>query len=467
MVKKLNKKLDEFKKYIKSKNVAVIGLGISNTPLVKYLCNLGVGVTVFDRAAKEDVKDKIEMFEGFNVKFSLGKDYLSLLKGFDIIFKTPIVRPDIPELQEERARGAIVTSEMEVFVDLCPAEIFAVTGSDGKTTTTTLLYNILKETGFKCWLGGNIGMPLLDKIDEITANDKVVLELSSFQLHTMSKSPDISIVTNLSENHLDVHKSMNEYVEAKKNIFKFQNENNTVVLNYDNQITKIFAEQAKSNVMLFSRLNDIKIGATVVDGMVVYKNGEKTVPIVKVDDILLLGEHNVENYLAVVAATIKYTSPDVINKVATTFGTVEHRIEFVRELNGVKFYNDSIGTSPTRTIASVKSFKQKVILIAGGYDKKISYQPMGKICIEKVKGLVLMGQTAPIIQNVVVDEMSKHEEIKIPIVNVDSLESAVKKAYEMANDGDIVILSPASASFDMFKNFEVRGNEFKKLVYRL
>ncbi len=464
----MNTKLNEFKKWIKTKRVAVLGIGISNTPLIKYLAKLGVDITAFDKADREQLKETLNTLVGLDVKYVLGKDYLSELKGFDVIFKTPKIRFDIPELVRERERGAVVTSEMEVFVELCPAEIFAVTGSDGKTTTTTLIYNMLKEEGYRCWLGGNIGTPLLDKIDEIKETDKVVLELSSFQLHTMKKSPNIAVVTNLSPNHLDVHKSMEEYVDAKKNIFRYQCPNDKVVLNHDNSITKGFAKEAKGKVVFFSRTGRIDSGAVVENGKLVYKSSGKTLEIVSTDEILLPGEHNVENYLAATAAVIEHVKPETIKRVATTFKGVEHRIELAREIRGIKFYNDSIGTSPSRTMAGLKSFRQKVILIAGGYDKNIPYDEMGEIIAERVKCLVLMGATGPKIRDALLMEIENTGKGKdIPVFMCNTLEEAVQTAYENAVTGDVVLFSPASASFDMFKNFEERGNKFKEIVNSL
>ena len=464
----MNTKLDEYKIWIKTKKVAVLGIGISNTPLIKYLATLGVDITAFDRAEEEQLKETLNSLAGLNVKYNLGKDYLSELKGFDVIFKTPKIRFDIPELVKERERGAVVTSEMEVFVELCPAEIFGVTGSDGKTTTTTLIYNILKEEGYKCWLGGNIGTPLLDRIDEIKETDKVVLELSSFQLHTMKKSPNIAVVTNMAPNHLDVHKSMEEYVDAKKNIFRFQGSNDKVVLNYDNSITKSFAKETRSEVVYSSKAGQIDNGAVLENGKLLYKSNGKSLEIVSADEIVIPGEHNVENYLTAIAAVIEHVKPETIRQVATTFKGVEHRIELARELKGISFYNDSIGTSPSRTMAGLKSFKQKVILIAGGYDKNIPYDDMGEIIAERVKCLVLTGATGPKIRDALLKEVERSGKGRdIPILMCNSLEEAVQTAYENAVTGDVVLFSPASASFDMFKNFEERGNKFKEIVNNL
>lgn len=464
----MNKKLEQFKKDIRNKKVAVLGIGISNTPLIKYLAALGVDITAFDKSEESELKPVIEAFKGLNIKYSLGKHYLDNLNDFDIIFKTPKIRFDIPELVSERERGAVITSEMEVFCDLCPSKIFAVTGSDGKTTITTIIYLILKEQGYKCWLGGNIGTPLLERIDEINETDMVVLELSSFQLHTMKNRFNTAVVINVSPNHLDVHKSMEEYTEAKKNIYIYQTEDDTVVLNYDNDMTRSFGRESKGRVIYFSRTQSIDEGMTVEDGTVVYKTKDSRQAVMKTEDILLPGVHNIENYLAAAAATIGYVKSEAIRKVASTFNGVEHRNEHVRDVGGVRFYNDSIGSSPTRTIATISAFKQKVILIAGGYDKNIPYDDMGETIAEKVKCLILIGQTAPLIEKALKDETAKSGRgSDISIIKCSSLDEAVKKAYEHAVENDIILLSPASASFGMFRNFEERGSLFKEIVNKL
>lgn len=464
----MNKKLENFKKDIKGKRVAVLGIGISNTHLIKYLARIGTDITAFDRAEGGEIAQSIQSLNGLNIKYCLGPDYLKNLKGFDIIFKTPVIRFDIPEILRERENGALITSEMEVFLKLCPAEIFAVTGSDGKTTTTTLIYNILKNSGYNCWLGGNIGIPLIDKIEQINETDKVVLELSSFQLHTMKKSPHVAVITNISPNHLDVHKSMEEYIQAKENIYRYQETTDKVILNYDNDITRKLAYNAKGEAVYFSRKHVLEKGAFVLNKKIVYKNGPCQEEIIGVDDILLPGLHNLENYLAAICATVGYSNAEAIYNVATSFKGVEHRIEFVREVDGIKFYNDSIGTSPTRTIASIRSFNQKIILIAGGYDKHIPYDEMGEIIAERVKLLILVGQTAPRIAEALKKEIERSGRGKdIPVVMCNTFEETVDVAYNRSSRGDIVLLSPASASFDLFKNFEERGNYFKELVNRL
>lgn len=464
-----NKNLDEFKAYIKGKYVAIMGMGISNTPLIKYLMDLDANITVFDKKTEEELdKALIEEYAIQGVKFSLGENYLKNLVGYDIIFRSPSMRPDTPELEKELDRGAILTSEIEMLIDLCPGKIIAVTGSDGKTTTTTLIYKMLQEANYHCYLGGNIGIPLFAKIDEMKPEDIIVLELSSFQLMTLKKSPQIAVVTNVSPNHLDIHKSYEEYIEAKKNIFKYQDKDGIVVLNYDNDITRDFSLEAKGEVRYFSTKVKLDDGVILDNDIIKISDGKIRTQIINTDEILLLGRHNIENACTAIAAVKDLVPPECIVKVLTTFKGVEHREEFVRTINGARWYNDSIGSSPTRTIAGLLSFKNKVILIAGGYDKHLDYTDLGRYIVDHVKALILLGQTKEKIKVATCAELANREnKIDLPIIECDTLEEAVKSAYNIAKEGDTVFFSPASASFDMFKNFEERGNKYKELVEKL
>ena len=464
-----NKNLDEFKAYIKGKYVAIMGMGISNTPLIKYLMDLDANITVFDKKTEEELdKALIEEYAIQGVKFSLGENYLKNLVGYDIIFRSPSMRPDTPELENELDRGAILTSEIEMLIDLCPGKIIAVTGSDGKTTTTTLIYKMLQEANYHCYLGGNIGIPLFAKIDEMKPEDIIVLELSSFQLMTLKKSPQIAVVTNVSPNHLDIHKSYEEYIEAKKNIFKYQDKDGIVVLNYDNDITRDFSLEAKGEVRYFSTKVKLDDGVILDNDIIKISDGKIRTQIINTDEILLLGRHNIENACTAIAAVKDLVPPECIVKVLTTFKGVEHREEFVRTINGARWYNDSIGSSPTRTIAGLLSFKNKVILIAGGYDKHLDYTDLGRYIVDHVKALILLGQTREKIKVATCAELANREnKIDLPIIESDTLEEAVKSAYDIAKEGDTVFFSPASASFDMFKNFEERGNKYKELVEKL
>ena len=465
----VNENLEEFKRYIKGRNVAVMGMGISNTPLIQYLMKLDANITVFDRKTEEELDNAIcEEYMLQGVRFSLGENYLDNLVGYDIIFRSPSMRPDTPAIEKELDRGAILTSEIEMLIDLCPGKIIGVTGSDGKTTTTTLIYKMLQEEGYNCYLGGNIGIPLFSRIDEMRPEDIVVLELSSFQLMTLKKSPNISVVTNVSPNHLDIHKDYQEYIDSKRNIYLHQTKDDLLIINYDNEITREFADTAKGNVRFFSTYTRLDNGVVLDQNIIKTCVSKVRTQIIDADDILLLGRHNIENACTAIAAVQDLVKTESIIKVLTTFKGVEHRNEFVRELNGVKWYNDSIGSSPTRTIAGLVSFKKKVILIEGGYDKHLDYTEMGKYILDHVKILILLGQTKEKIKNATLAEIeNRGDNIELPLVECESLEEAIMAAQKYAVEGDTVFFSPASASFDMFKNFEERGNRYKEIVEKL
>jgi len=447
---------------LKGKKVAVIGLGVSNQPLVEGLLDAGVPALVCDKRRREDFNGRIESLERRGMAAALGPDYLDHLDGADVIFRTPGLRPDVPQIARAVAAGAELTSEMEAFLDLCPCRIIAVTGSDGKTTTTTIIAGLLKAAGYRTFVGGNIGRPLLCQVDEIRPDDMVVLELSSFQLMTVHQSPDIAVVTNLAPNHLDVHKDMDEYVNAKRNIFAYQDGCDRLVLNADNGITAGFAGEARGAVTLFSRKKAVEGGVYLRDKTVMCAGR----PVLATDDILLPGLHNLENYMAAIGAVDGLAPDEVIRDFARTFGGVAHRIELVRELGGVRYYNDSIASSPSRTIAGLRSFPRKVILIAGGYDKHIPYDVLGPEIVEHVKTLLLTGDTAEKIKAATLAAPG-YQEGSPEILDCADLKDAVERARALAEPGDVVILSPASASFDRFRNFEERGNIFKDLVNAL
>ncbi len=462
-----NEKLEEFEQYITGKKVAIIGLGISNIPLLDYFYQLHCKVSVFDKREEEKLdKQAVEKIQNYAFELYIGKDAMKHLTGFDIIFRSPSCRPDTPEIEKELERGTILTSEIEMLMQTCPGTVIGITGSDGKTTTTNLIYHILKEKGYHCYLGGNIGIPLFTKVHEMKPEDIVVLELSSFQLMDMQISPHISVITNVSPNHLDIHKSYEEYIEAKKNIFAYQNENDILVINYDNTITRDFKMEAKGKVVYFSRKQKLEDGVICDSGII--KSCEEKVRrhILNTKDILLRGVHNHENICAAVAATASLVEPEIQLEAIKEFKGVEHRLEFIRELNEVKWYNDSIGTSPTRTIAGLNSFSEKIVLIAGGYDKHLDYTPIAKPIVANVSKLILMGATAPKIEEAVTQELEMQGK-ELPIYHCSTLQETVEKAYEIANSDEIVLFSPASASFDMFKNFEERGELFKNLVNQL
>ena len=442
---------------LRNKKIAVLGLGVSNRPLVRLLLEFGCDVVGCDRTPREKLDPEVLELETLGCRLHVGDNYLEGVEA-DILFRTPGMHPGNPAIEALRSRGAEVTSEMEVFFEVCPCTLLAVTGSDGKTTTTTLVSEMLKVSGKTVWLGGNIGTPLLPLVRQMKAEDFAVVELSSFQLMDMKRSPARAVVTNLAPNHLDVHKDMEEYVEAKKNIFRYQDENGLLILNADNAITAGFA--GNGTTRFFSRQGK---GYVQLENGIITRGGEKVLPVA---DILIPGVHNIENYMAAIAMVEGLVADETIRHVARTFGGVEHRIELVRIKDGVRFYNDSIASSPSRTIAGLRSFSEKVILIAGGYDKHIPYDVLGpEICVH-VKKLFLGGATGTLIREAV-EACPEYDPAVLEIVDCETFEPAVRAAAAAAKSGDIVLMSPASAAFDQFKNFMVRGEFYKKLVKEL
>ena len=454
-------KLDEFIQEVKGKDITVIGIGISNLPLIKFLTEHGAKVTERDKNTRKDMAETADELEALGVKLILGDGYLNDLSG-DIIFKTPGMRYDVPALLDAKERGSKVTSEMEVFFDVCPSHIIAVTGSDGKTTTTTLIHKMMTNAGYTTWLGGNIGAPVLEDTGKMKEDDWVILELSSFQLHTMRKSPEIAVITNISPNHLDVHKDYAEYIDAKKNIMRYQKEGNVLVVNADNNVTAKIGREACGAVRYFSRRSTADV---YLDGDII-KRGN--VEVLNINDIKIPGMHNVENYMAAIAAVSGLVSDDVIRNIARTFGGVEHRIELVRIFDGVRYYNSSIDSSPNRTINTLRVFPEKVILIAGGKDKGIPFDSLGPSIAEHVKTLILIGATSKKINDALNEEIKRTGKGKnIEVIRASTYDEAVNAARSRAESGDVVLLSPASTSYDIFRNFEERGHLFKKIVNEL
>ena len=462
-----NKKLQEFNEYIRYRKVAIIGLGVSNIPLLDYMYEKKAKVTIFDERNIEKIsKDIMDKITNYGFDFFLGENCLENLQGFDIIFRSPSCLPTKPELETEENRGAIVTTEIEMLMKMCPCKVIGVTGSDGKTTTTSLINEILSNAGYKTFLGGNIGTPLFTKLLEMKPEDIVVLELSSFQLMGMEASPDIAVITNITPNHLNIHKDYEEYIDSKKNIFKYQDENGILVLNYDNEITRKCKEEANGKVIFFSGKQKLDNGFIVDDKVIKECEDKIRKHILNTNEVILRGEHNYENIATAIAATKTLVSIEDAVKAVREFKPVEHRLEFVKEINDVKWYNDSVSSSPTRTIAGLKSFDEDIVLIAGGYDKNLDYTPIAKPIIENVKTLILLGQTSGKIFDCVKEELEKQEK-ELPIYMCETLEETVKLAHKVAKKGQVVLFSPASASFDLFKNFADRGRQFKDLVNKI
>ena len=444
-------RFEEYFLALRGKKILVMGLGVSNRPLVRLLLEFGCTVTGCDRTPREKLDGEVLALEKLGCTLSVGEGYLEGLSA-DVVFRTPGMHPDHPAFAGLRAGGARVTSEMEAFFALCPCPIIGVTGSDGKTTTTSLIAAMLRTAGKKVWLGGNIGTPLLPQVRQMTENDLAVVELSSFQLLDMTHSPQVALITNLTPNHLDVHKDMAEYTYAKETIFRFQKAADKLILNADDPATSHYAGPGRT--VRFSRKGEARC---CLKGEDIYLDGR---PVLSRQDILLPGDHNVENYMAAILAVEGLVTPAHIRQTARSFGGVAHRTELVRTVKGVRYYNDSIASTPTRTAAGLKCFPEKVILIAGGYDKHIPYDAFGPEVCKHVKALVLCGATAPAIRASV--EGCSGE--KPPIYDCANLDEAITRAVSLAKEGDVVLLSPASASFDQFKNFEERGNFFKSRI---
>ncbi|NMB46838.1 MAG: UDP-N-acetylmuramoyl-L-alanine--D-glutamate ligase [Firmicutes bacterium] len=452
----------------RGQKVAVIGLGISNIPLIRYLVHEGAEITVCDRQKPVDLESRLAQIAGLPLSYKLGEGYLDDLQDFDALFLSPGIPKDLPEISALRERKVRLSSEMEVFFQLCPAPIVGITGSSGKTTTTTLVGEILAaQEDHRVWVGGNIGKSLLDEIPSISTEDLVVLELSSFQLELLPYSPRYALVTNITPNHLDVHRSMEAYIAAKRHIFTFQGPDDYIVLNYDNEATRSLASECPGQVFFFSRLVEPPRGAFLRNGMITVRDvgfaKGKEEALCSIGAIRLLGVHNWENVLAAVTlAALCGAKPEDIVKVIAAFTGVPHRLELVEEIKGVKYYNDSIATSPARAIAGIKAFHQPIILIAGGYDKQLSFERLAATVSERVKAVILVGATADKIEAAIRKKQNRPDQ---PMIYRSSdFDGAVIKASQLAKSGDVVLMSPACASYDMFRNFEERGQRFRDLV---
>ena len=457
--------INHFFEDLHGKKVLFCGMGVTNIPLIKMFAKRGITTLACDKKPRADFGEDVLSLENIGAKLIFENDDVNSI-DCDIIFRTPGLYFNCEMLSIARTRGKIVTGEMEVLIDYCPSHTIGITGSDGKTTTTTLISEILTKAGKTVHKGGNIGKNLLADIEKMQREDFVVAEISSFQLISMRNSPDVSIVTNMSENHLDVHKDMPEYIDAKRNIFLHQSAFGSTIINLDNDITKTFAPGIRGIKYEFSRKIEPRRGAFVRGNKIFFKDESGEIEIMKVGDIALKGTHNVENYLAAICATIKHATPNDIKHVAQTFNGVEHRCQLIKDSGKVKWYNDSIATTPSRTTASLAPFEKPVILIAGGYDKNLDYNPVAPTILQKAKILILMGATAGKIETAVKSHKN-YNASKLEIIHAQNLQDAVKIANGKSAAGDEIVLSPASASFDCFKNFEERGYAFKKYVNEL
>jgi UDP-N-acetylmuramoylalanine--D-glutamate ligase len=471
----MNIKAKEYFDSLKGKKVAFVGMGVANVPCAEFCAKYGIEVYACDKRDKEYIgKDICDNLEKLGVHFSLGENYLDILPKMDLIFRSHGILPfQNSWIGECIERGQKVTTEMEVFFKFCPSKIIAVTGSNGKTTTTTLISKFLEKQGRKVYLGGNIGKALMPELETITENDIAVVELSSFQLLTMGNmknTPDVAVVTNIECTHQDHHVNLDEYVDAKRNILIYQNENCKTVLNADcdysigNRVYHDMRFDVRGKLAQFSIKHKVDNGCYMNDkGEIVYNDNGNETFVMNSSDIVVPGTHNIENYCTAICATWGLVDISVYKDIANTFGGVEHRIEFVREFDGVKYYNDSIATSPSRVISGLRAFGKKIIVIMGGSDKGNDMSEMVPDILKYVKVLVLNGATAQKIYDTVTN-YEGYNKSGIKIIKTDNLENALNEAKNVAEKGDIVSLCPACPAFDQFKTFEYRGRRFKELV---
>ncbi len=457
--------LSEYAESLKNRKIAVIGIGVSNLPLIELLLRHGCDVTACDMRTREQMGEEADRLTTLGAKLRLGADYLEHL-DHDVIFRTPGLMPFDPHLEAARASGAKITSEMEAFLSLCPCKVIAITGSDGKTTTSTIISELLKAAGFRVHLGGNIGNPLLCEIPDIGKDDIAVLELSSFQLHSMVCRPDIAVVTNITPNHLDKHRDYQDYIDAKREILMRQTADDRLILNLDDEHTPYLERFAHAHVTHFSDRQRPEEGAYLRGGVLMRVYGGVERPILPASEIKIPGEHNVLNYLTAFAATEGLVPDAICAEVARSFAGVEHRLETVRTVRGVTYINDSIGSSPTRTIAGLRAMRVKPIVIAGGYDKHIPFDELGDALCQYAKALYLTGDTAEKIR-AAVTASAFYAESGLPVSMAEDFRAAVLAAAGAAQAGDVVLFSPACASFDHFKNFAERGRYFKSIVMEL
>ncbi|WHE08419.1 UDP-N-acetylmuramoyl-L-alanine--D-glutamate ligase [Thermoanaerobacterium thermosaccharolyticum] len=450
---------------LKGKKVIVAGFGLSGKSLCKVLTMFGAKIFVYDSKSKEELKDDISEFKDSCIAFCFEGVTDELLDGAEMVIVSPGIPIDSEIVALAKSKGIEVIGEVEFAYRLSKAPIYAITGTNGKTTTTSLLGEIFKNSGVRTYVAGNIGYPLVEAAVNANSEDVIVAEISSFQLETVKEfKPVISAIINITPDHLNRHKTLENYVNIKGRIFENQSFNEYTVLNCDDKNMSSLFEKAKCKVFPFSSVKVLNQGTYIEDGKIVISINDVKNTIIDIDDIYIPGNHNVEN--AMVASTMAFLAGidiNIINTTLKTFKGVEHRIEFVRSINGVKYYNDSKGTNPDAAMKAIEAMKGPIILIAGGYDKGVSFDEFTKSFNGRVRKLILLGETKDLIYQSAVKNGFSREDITI----VNSLDDAVYAAYKMSMPGDNVLLSPACASWDMFKNFEERGKLFKDTVNSL
>jgi len=445
-----------------SQNVTIVGLGREGTALAKFLARQGANVTITDVKGEEALRDKADQLAGLPIHYLLGGHPEESLDA-DVIFVSPGVPWKIPILVEAQRRGVALSSETKLFFSLCQAPIIGITGSSGKTTTTSLVGEIMRAGGYRTFVGGNIGAPLIGIVDEVEPQDKVVMELSSFQLEVLDQSPHIAAILNLSPNHLDRHESMDDYVSAKANIIRFQKSDDYAILNADQRLTHELAKDCRGRLVLFSLQQDVETGAFLDQGQVTVRWDDEEWKVCHVSEVQLLGSHNLENVLASCAtAAAAGARAEAMRAAVTSFCGVEHRLELVAEIEGIRYYDDSIATSPQRAMAALNSFSEPIILLAGGRGKHLPLEELAQLIVKKAKALILFGEAASLLEQAVMEIPGDQREL--PTYRSADLSEAVSKAAQIAQVGDVVLLSPACTSFDMYRDFAERGEHFKSLV---
>ncbi len=443
----------------------LIGLGTrTNVALARFLVSRGALLTISDRKPADQLRQEIALLGDLPVRLSLGANRVEDTVGADVVFVTPGAPRDLPAVVAAVEKGVPVSSEIELLFALCPAPIVGITGSSGKSTTTTLVGEIMLAAGLTVYVGGNLGTPLIDKIDDLRPSDWIVLELSSFQLEAMRRSPHVAAILNITPNHLDRHPSMEHYAESKRNIIRNQSADDWAILGYANDLTRAYGRSCAARRLYFGVDEVEGDGAFCADGAVWLRLGGERRRVLDLAEIRLRGRHNLENVTAAVAITAAVGVPvEAMRHVTASFAGIEHRLEPVRTIDGVQFVNDSIATAPERAAAALRSFAEPVVLLAGGRDKHLPLDEFAQLVRARVRDLVLFGEAAGLLE----EALGRAGAPPPPIHHVSNLAEAVPLAAALAAPGDVVLLSPAFTSYDQFRDFEERGREFKRLVNEL
>ncbi|MBU0704140.1 MAG: UDP-N-acetylmuramoyl-L-alanine--D-glutamate ligase [Chloroflexi bacterium] len=455
---------------IRNSHVVILGLARQGTALARFLVRAGAEVTISDLRAEEELSDSLAELAGLPVRYVLGEHPLSLLDRADLLCLSGGGPLDAPIVVEAQRRDIPLSNDAQLFLERCPAPVIGITGSAGKTTTTALVGEMCRAAGFRTWVGGNIGNPLIADLNEIKPDDRVVMELSSFQLEIMRTSPHIAAVLNITPNHLDRHGTMEAYIEAKRNVVAHQKSDDFALLGYDDANARALALETAAQLLWFSGGAEVDEGAFRTNGELTLRMGGEDRVICQTSEVRLRGRHNLLNVLAACAlAGVSGVDLEAMRQVATTFTGVEHRLELVRELNGACWYDDSIATAPERSLAALRSFEEPIVLLAGGRDKKLPWDEFARETVQRVRQLVTFGEAGPMIARVVEQAAgSRRQEAKLErITQVKTMEEAVEAAARLAQPGDVVLLSPGGTSFDAFRDFAERGDRFKQLVQEL